>query len=287
MIGVIGGTGITGSQLVAALDARGVNFRCIVRDPDAARAKLGENIDLVQGDLSDLASLKSATEGLDTLYILCGHNPMLQQLEINALEAAKTSGVSYIVKASGSEKGIRPDSPSKVMQMHFHIEEAIKSSGLDWAISRPNYFMSTLMSMAEPIAKMGKLITSLPKATKISMIHPTDIGEAVAEIILNKDLAGQAYFLTGAVITMEEVVNKISDAVEKSIEYVEVPPEVAEKAMKDKGMPDWLVAHVSGMMGLVAQDDMSSTTDWVERLAGHPPRTLDDWLSKSKAAFSG
>ena len=94
MIGVIGGTGITGSQLVAALQARAAEFRCIVRDPDAAKAKLGDDVDLVRGDLSDTSSLGSAMSGFDTLYILCGHSPMLQQLEINELEAAKEAGVS-------------------------------------------------------------------------------------------------------------------------------------------------------------------------------------------------
>ena len=39
MIGVLGGTGITGSQVVAALAASRAEFRCIVRDPSAAAAK--------------------------------------------------------------------------------------------------------------------------------------------------------------------------------------------------------------------------------------------------------
>ena len=87
MIGVIGGTGITGSQVVAALNTRGADFKCIVREPASAKAKLGENIEVVQGDLSDTTSLQSAIDGLDTLYILCGHSPMLQQLEMNAVDA--------------------------------------------------------------------------------------------------------------------------------------------------------------------------------------------------------
>ena len=69
MIGVIGGTGITGSQLVAALQARAAEFRCIVRDPDAAKAKLGNDVQLVRGDLSDTSNLQSAMSGFDTLYI--------------------------------------------------------------------------------------------------------------------------------------------------------------------------------------------------------------------------
>ena len=287
MIGVIGGTGITGSQVVAALNTRGADFKCVVRDPVAAKAKLGENIEVVQGDLSDPASLQSAIDGFDTLYILCGHSPMLQQLEMNAVDAAKKAGVSYIVKASGSEKGIRPDSPSKVMQMHYHVEEAIKSSGIEWAISRPNYFMSSLMSMAETIAGMGKLITSLPKETTVSMIHPADIGEAAAEIILNRDHASQSYFLTGSAISMAQVAEEISNAVGRDIEYVQVPPEAAQKAMEEKGMPDWLIAHASGMMGVLAKGDMAHETKWVEQLTGHPPRTLSEWLSGAKGAFGG
>ena len=48
MIGVIGGTGNTGSQLVAALQARAAKFRCIVRNPDAAKATLGNDVELVR-----------------------------------------------------------------------------------------------------------------------------------------------------------------------------------------------------------------------------------------------
>jgi len=287
MIGVLGGTGITGSQVVAALKANGADFKCLVRDLEAAKARLGDDVSLVQADLSDTASLAPAVDGLDTLYILCGHSPMLQQLEINALKAAKEANVSYIVKASGSEKGIRSDSPSKIMQMHFHVEEAIKSSGIDWAVSRPNYFMSSLISMAEPIANLGKLITPLPKETKISMIHPTDIGEAAAEIMLNKKHANKTYFLTGSVVTMGDVADSISQAVGKEIEYVQVPPEAAKKAMEEKGMPDWLIAHMTGMMGLVTQGDLAGVTDCVEQLTGHSPRTLSEWLSDAKGAFGG
>ena len=71
MIGVLGGTGVTGSQVVAALKAKGADFTCIVRDPDAAKAKLGD-VNIVRGDLSEPDSLDTALEGVDTLYLLYG-----------------------------------------------------------------------------------------------------------------------------------------------------------------------------------------------------------------------
>ena len=287
MIGVLGGTGVTGSQVVAALTAKGADFTCIVRDPDAAAAKLGDGVNVVPGDLSDPASLEAAMQGIDTLYLLCGHSPKLAELERNGLEAAKRAGVSYIVKSSGSEKGITADSPSEILRMHFQIENEVRDSGIKWTISRPNYFISNLMAMAEPVAKMAKMITALPPETAVSMIHPADIGESVAELLTNQDRAGQEYFLTGPLITMGEVAKALSDAVGREIEYMQVPPEAARKAMAEKGMPDWLLAHLGAVMGIVARGDMAGQTDWVRDLTGHPPRTVADWLAGAKAAFGG
>lgn len=287
MIGVFGGTGNTGGQVVAVLKAKGTDFTCIVRDPGAAKAKLGDDVKVVQGDLSDPSSLDGALEGIDTLYLLCGHSPKLAEFELNGLEAAKRAGVSYIVEASGSEKGITPDSPSQIMQMHYQVENKVRDSGIKWAISRPNFFMSNLMGMAEPVAKMGKLISALPLDTVISMIHPADIGESVAELLTNQERAGREYFLAGPAITMGDVVKGISDAVGKEIEYVQVPPEAARGAMEEKGMPDWLIAHMGAMMGICGRGDMADESDWVQQLTGHAPRTLREWLGGAKAAFGG
>lgn len=285
MIGVLGGTGVTGGQVVAALKAKGADFTCIVRDTEAAKAKLGDDVKVVQGDLSDPNSLDKAFEGLDTLYLMCGHSPKLQEFELNGLEAAKRTGISYIVESSGSERGVTPDNASKIMQMHYHVENAVRDSGIKWAISRPNFFMSNLMGMAEPVAKMGKLITALPPETAISMIHPADIGESVAELLTNQDHAGKEYFLTGPLITMSHIVATLSDVLGKKIEYMQVPPEAARKAMEDKGLPDWLKNHMGAVMGFCAQGGMAGETDWVEQLSGHAPRTIADWVISSRAAF--
>ncbi len=102
MIGVFGGTGKIGGDVVMALRATGAPFTCIVRDPDAAAAKLGEDVALTPGDLSDIDSLVAAFEGLDKIFLVCGLDPNLARLEANAIEAARQCGVSSIVKASAA-----------------------------------------------------------------------------------------------------------------------------------------------------------------------------------------
>jgi uncharacterized protein YbjT (DUF2867 family) len=287
MIGVLGGTGVTGSRVVAALKAKGADFKCITRDTAAARARLGDDVALAAGDLADPASLDAALSGLDALYILCGHSPRLAEMETNALEAAKRAGIAYVVEASGTEQGIRPDSPSEIMRQHHAVEQAVRASGLQWAISRPNFFMSNLLGMAQPIAQDSKMITALPAETTVTMIHPDDIGESAAELLTNRAHAGETCFLTGAPVTMGGVAETLSDVLGRKIAYVQVPPEALKKVMEERGMPDWLVAHQGAMMGIVAKGGMAGETDWVQRLTGHAPRSLATWIEENRAAFGG
>jgi NAD(P)H dehydrogenase (quinone) len=120
----------------------------------------------------------------------------------------------------------------------------------------------------------------------LSMIHPADIGESVAELLTNKSYVGETCFLTGNVVSMGDVKDELSHTLGKEITYVQVSPEDARNAMQTKGMPDWLIAHMGGMMGLVARGGMAGVTDWVKKLTGHEPRTIHDWISNAKEAFS-
>lgn len=286
MVTVIGGTGVTGSQVVAALKAKGARFKCVVRNPDAARAMLGAGVELVQGDLADKPTLKAAFAGTDAVYLVCGHSPNLAQLEQNALEAARDAGVGYFVLASGTEKGISADSPSEIMRMHHRMENALKETGMRWAISRPNVYMSILLAMAPTIKQTGKLVSALPADTKLTMIHPADVGECGAELLTGTGHDGNTYFLTGRTVSMGDVAKEISRALGKEIGYVQVTPEAARQALVDRGAPDWQIAHQRGVMGLAAKGLMAGSTDWVERLTGHPPRTLVEWVNANKGAFA-
>ncbi|MGI9379960.1 MAG: NmrA family NAD(P)-binding protein [Methyloligellaceae bacterium] len=286
MIVVTGGTGTTGSQVVAALKNKGTAFKCLVRDQEAARAKLGTDVELVTGDLSDPASLEQAFAGADTLYLLCGHSPKLEEMEKGAIDAAKKAGVQRVVLSTGSEKGITADSPSEILQQHYAVENYLKESGLNWTINRPNFFMNNLLNMAPPIAAQNKLITALPQETTISMIHPADVGECAAEMLTGSGHDGQVYYIAGKAVTMGQTVEAMSQVFGRSIDYMQVPAENFKKALEEKGMPDWAIAHQAALMGFVAKGGMAGETDWVQKLTGHEPRSLETWLDEQRAVFS-
>jgi UDP-glucose 4-epimerase len=64
---VTGATGKVGSRLAKRLAARGDRVRALVRDRDRAKALLGAEIELVEGDLLDAGSLTAAVTGVDAV----------------------------------------------------------------------------------------------------------------------------------------------------------------------------------------------------------------------------
>ncbi len=65
---VTGGSGFLGSHLVEALVARNEGVRVLLRSTSNITQLEGLGVELVTGDLNDIQSLKSATQGIDRIY---------------------------------------------------------------------------------------------------------------------------------------------------------------------------------------------------------------------------
>lgn len=64
---VTGATGKVGSRLARRLADRGHHVRALVRDPSRADALRGRDVEVVRGDLLDVASLAAAVHGVDAV----------------------------------------------------------------------------------------------------------------------------------------------------------------------------------------------------------------------------
>src|SRR5688572_12240524 len=70
---VTGATGAIGHHVVEQLAKRGAEVRALARDP--AKANLPAGVAVVQGDLLDVDSLRSAFAGASTLFLLNAVSP--------------------------------------------------------------------------------------------------------------------------------------------------------------------------------------------------------------------
>ena len=125
MIGLIGATGSTGRALVVALKQKGTDFRCLVRDKVAAVEKLGGDVEMVESDLADAASVESGLQGCRKVFLLSGHSPVMVEQQMNAVNAAKAVGAKHMVKLSGGSFICQQNSPAMIGRGHWEIEEAI------------------------------------------------------------------------------------------------------------------------------------------------------------------
>ncbi|MCG3206363.1 MAG: hypothetical protein KCHDKBKB_03099 [Elusimicrobia bacterium] len=103
-----GATGYVGGRLLKLLEKSNANLRCMVRRPENLRGKTKSSTEVIAGDVSDLASLNKALNGIDTAFYLIHsmqEGERFEELERRGAEnfarAAGTQGVKRIIYLGG------------------------------------------------------------------------------------------------------------------------------------------------------------------------------------------
>lgn len=275
MILVFGGTGQVGRGVVAGLSEKGEDVRIFARDPDKARETLGEGIECVKGDLEDPKTYAPAMRGVDKVFLLSGQHPNQLQHQTGVIDAAKAAGVAHLVKLSGGNGMVKPDSPSMTGRDHFAIEAHLKKSGLSYTIIRPGVFMQPQIGRIVPMVKQNRMFVGPFAEGKISLTDLRDIADAVVAALTEEGHSGKTYVLTGpAAVDFNDVARIVGDEIGAEVAYKAVPTEAALKALRDQGLPDFMVRHMEQMFTLFQQDVMNEVTNQVAQVTGHPPRSL-------------
>ncbi len=166
-IAVVGATGNTGRAVVKELKALGQDPVAVVRNADKARDVLGAGIKTAVAELTDQAALQQALSGVDSVFVVTGHNPGMVEQQNNVLDAALKAGVKYLVRVGGGAAVAFADTPSVVGRGHLAIEERLKGSGIGWTILKPGLFMQNT-SGRRPRSRTTASSSAPPHPTKAS-----------------------------------------------------------------------------------------------------------------------
>ncbi len=266
MIAVVGATGTIGRHVAAGLAAAGTPARALVRDPARARVPLPA----VHADLRDPAALRRAMNDADQLFLLTPHHPDQDLLERAAVDAAVAVGVRRIVKVSGGAPTLGPNGPTSTAVAHWRSERRIEDSGLRFCFLRPSFVMQNLLTMRP---KAGLLLAPMGRA-KIAMVDARDVADCAVAALRNPHLPDTAWQLTGPEgVTFGEVASRTG------ARYFNVPLRIAARTLRRRGGSPFEVEHATRMAAYFATGADGAPTKAVEQLAGHPPRTLDAFLS--------
>lgn len=159
-IAVIGATGRLGAPVAAEL-AKTFQVRAIVRSPDKAGTMLPANVEIVQGDLRDVPSLRAALDGMDAIYINLATEtvdlslPFYEEREgvRNLMVATESLGIRYIAKIGAlgayppALESIKSNMVPNLIRMEGHA--IIAASGIPHTFFAPTHFMELLPSMID------------------------------------------------------------------------------------------------------------------------------------------
>lgn len=282
---VVGATGNIGSGLVPALTKRGAEVRGLAHSADSAGAVSEAGAEAVVGELTDPGSLNDAFHGVDVAFILTRGMDNQVEMAGNAIEAAKRAGVGRLVRLSAFIP--EPALDTTLGKQHDEVEKLVQGSGVPYTILRPTFFMQNILSATPTIASDGAMYWPFGDG-RAGMIDVRDIVDVAAEVCTSDGHEGATYTLTGpASISMHDTAAALTKTLGKEVSYVDVPVAAAVESMVGMGFPQFMADSFGELFVNFAKGGGDRATGDVEKVSGHPARSIDDFARDFAGAFGG
>jgi uncharacterized protein YbjT (DUF2867 family) len=285
MILVTGATGNVGTELARILTARDVPFRAMVRSPEAAKktdALVGAEI--VVGDFDDAAAIARALAGVERAFLLTNSSQRAEERQAAFVAAARRAGVRHVVKLS--QWAADPGSPVRFLRYHAAVENAIRESGMGYTFLRPNLFMQGLLGFRASIVAEGQFYAAAGDA-KISAVDVRDIAAVAAAALTEDEHAGRTYDITGPeALTHTEMAERLSAAVGRRIEFVDVAPDAMRQALVSAGVQAWQADGLLEDYAHYRRGEAAAIASGIQEASGKAPRTFADFASDYAAVFA-
>jgi uncharacterized protein YbjT (DUF2867 family) len=278
---ITGATGNIGSLVVERLIARGARPRVFARDPEKARKRFGDKVDVAVGDLADEAALKAALGGIDALFLVnSGHD--LDVRDALAAKAAKALGVRHLVKLSSydaTEQNIGTG------VWHARGEAAIRASGITFTFVQPSGFMSNALYWARSIKADGVVRTATGDG-KIPFIHGDDIADVATEALTTRKYDGVGLPITGPeALSYAEMTERIGAAIERKLTFQTMSDDEARKQQIAWNAPPELVEARISIFRAIREGRLATVTGTVENVLGRRALTFARWVEQNVSAF--
>lgn len=251
---VLGGTGNVGRQVVAALLEEGAPVRVLSRSAARAREVLGEEVELLEGDVCDPEVQARVLEGGRAVVVglsafskgAIEHQRQIEEEAVLSVMArCATHGPRRFVYLSGygetADRPLRAILPGEFAEIKQRMEAAIWESELDWTIlglpPSMDLFFALSASGKRLIAPGGGPSGGVP------VVAPRDEGLAIARAALRHDLGRQRILVPGPeALTFDRAAQILGEAWGRELPVL-APPK----------LPFRLLASVGGLFSTYHQ----------------------------------
>ncbi|MDT5118144.1 MAG: hypothetical protein QOE30_3883 [Mycobacterium sp.] len=292
--GAGGGVAGISPQVVTRLRDRDETVRAMVHHDDArADALRAQGADVVVGDLTNPADVFAAMSGVTRMFFNMSVSPnYLQATALACAMAKELDNLEVLVNMSQmtvSQMTVTSTEESKQQRLHWLAEHVINWSGIPAVHIRPtvlleNPLFATLA--ARSIRETGQL--SLPFGTgRTSPIASSDVAEVVTTVLCApRDHLGAVYELTGpATLDIDELAAQYAQALGRPVSAARPSYEEWLQVLNEMGLPPHLQQHIATMARLHHEDRYNRSTHDFERITGHPPQSVLQYLEQHRDLF--
>ncbi|MFX0092723.1 MAG: SDR family oxidoreductase [Candidatus Hodarchaeota archaeon] len=229
---VLGGTGHYGQHIVQSLLQKGEPVRVLSRNVMNARKILGDEPELIEGDITSKDSIIESLDGVKAIVISVAAftRKTIRKMELierdsvhMVLDEALKTGIRRVVYISAydlKEDVIKKLGIHLLAKIKLDIEATLAKSSLNWTIlgAPPSMeiFFTTLRGTTLMFPASGS--STLPT------ISPLDLGEIAAQTALREDLNGKRFRICcPKPLSFLEAAKHISNVTGKSIKFRRIP----------------------------------------------------------------
>jgi uncharacterized protein YbjT (DUF2867 family) len=284
---VTGAAGLAGSAVIREFVRRKYPVRALVRNRAKARSlEALPTVEIVEGDMSRPETLTQALAGVSSVLLISSSNANMVETQKTFIDAAKAAGVGHVVKFSGLSAA-DSDSSFVFATMHAEIERYLESSGLAWTHLRPSQFMTEYLREVPTIQGYDSLFLPF-KDAKLVPVDLADIAKAAFVLLTTPGHEAKIYAMSGPeALDMHEIAAHISQAVNKPIQYVDVPAEQRNQALLSVGVPAFFVEALDAQTRERWKGRESQIHAQTHETLGIIPTTFAQFVSRNAGAFLG
>lgn len=222
-----GATGYLGSYVLNALIEKQNQVVAIVRNPDKFLNTNENYLEIKQAEVTKPETLRDICKGIDTVISTVGitrqkdgltYMDVDYQANMNLLEEAKKAGVKHFVYVSAINGNKYRN--LKIFEAKEKFVDALKVSGLNYTIVRPNGFFSDMKDFLQ-MAKSGRVYLFGSGHQKFNPIHGKDLATFIVDNVeeTNKELT-----IGGPdVLSLNEISELALNAFNKPLKIIHLP----------------------------------------------------------------
>lgn len=301
LLTILGATGNQGSSVANYVVADPVlskeySVRAVTRDPQkpAAQALAAKGIEVAQGDLDDIDSIKAAFKGAHTVFAVTFtiYDEQLKAREVRQgkaiADAAVEAGVKYLIWSTLSSPTLESKGKySKVesFDSKYEVEQYIRSLPIKSAFFAPSSFMQNYLSGMGPhpvgdgTFAISNIIRPDTKFPHIDIEGDTGkyIGAVLAEPV---KFEGKVLSAATDFWSMEEVAQILTRLTGKTVKYKQIPVDVYKGFLPhgaDCIVEMMLYAEDIGYYGSNSKEKVA----WTASVARGKLTTLEEFFAKN------